>query len=295
MSPHHTPRARLFSEVVGREGAPPLVLVHGFGATNHFWRKVIPDLARDHEVHAVELMGIARSPVPADGDLSPLAQGRALAAYLMESRRANPSASPPILVGHSLGGAAVMIAALELLEVEPVCPIRGLIVMSGAVFPQAFPPFIRLARTPGLGALLRAGQPPRWAFQLGFRTIVHDVGTLDNEGLDGYWSPLASRERREAILQAARQLDPSVGWELQRQYPRIEAPLLALWGQEDRVVSPASAHRLAHLVPRGVATLLPEVGHLPPEEAPARTLTAIRRFLAGLPPLDDAPGSSSPA
>jgi pimeloyl-ACP methyl ester carboxylesterase len=278
----------LFSEVVGRAGAPPLILVHGFGATNHFWRKIVPDLARDHEVHALELMGLGRSPMPADGDLSPLAQGRALVAYLRRLRQTHPGR--PVLVGHSLGGAVVMIAALELIDRGDADALRGLIIMSGAVFPQRFPPFIRLARTRGLGPLLLRNQPPRWAFRIGFRTIVHDASSVDAAGLEGYREPLAERARRQAILQAARQLDPSVGWDLQRGYPRIALPLLALWGQKDRVVHPAFANRLARMVPQGTATLLPLVGHLPPEEAPAQTLVEMRRFLSELTPAGAPPG-----
>jgi len=271
----------LFSERHGLTGAPPLILVHGFGASNHFWRKLVPDLAHDHEVHAIELMGFGRSPVPADGDLSPLAQGKALAEYLDILRKTNPH--PPVLIGHSLGGAVVMIAALEGPKAGQPRDLRALVVMSGAVFPQGFPPYIRLSRTPGLGELLLMGPPPRWALRMGFRGIVHDASLLDDIALDGYLAPLQNRERRSAILQAARQLNPEVGWALQRRYPEITAPTLALWGTEDWVVPPGTAERLAKKVPQTEIVLLPKVGHLPPEEAPAQTLTEVRRFLARTP------------
>jgi pimeloyl-ACP methyl ester carboxylesterase len=271
----------LFVETHGPAGAPPLLLVHGFGATNHFWRTLIPDLAQDHHVHAVELMGFGRSPVPPDGDLSPMAQGRALARYLETVRESNPL--PPILMGHSLGGAVVMIAALEGLASPQPHPCRAMVVMSGAVFPQGFPPYIRLTRTRGLGELLLLGPPPRWAFRIGFRGIVHDPAQLDDAALDGYLAPLQDRDRRDAILQAARQLDPEVGWALQEQYPLIKAPVLALWGNKDRVVSPDTAHRLARMIPQTEVVILPNVGHLPPEEAPAQTITEIRRFLGRIP------------
>lgn len=273
----------LFFERTGRRGAPPLVLVHGFGATNHFWRKVIPDLSKDHDVHAVELMGIGRSPAPKDGDLSPLAQGRALAEHLR--RLAEEHAVPPILIGHSLGGAVALIAVLEGLSQSPQIQTRGLVVISGAVFPQRFPPFITLARTPGIRHIFQLTPPPAWAFKAGFRGIIYDPRTVDQGALEGYRQPLGQKDRRRAIVQAARQLDPALGLTLQQRYRRITTPLLALWGEEDRVVPPRFALQLARTVPNGRATLLPEVGHLPPEEAPTRTLTEIRRFLAALPPV----------
>jgi pimeloyl-ACP methyl ester carboxylesterase len=63
-------------------------------------------------------------------------------------------------------------------------------------------------------------------------------------------------------------------------YGELQAPLLALWGAEDRVIPPSFAGRLARAVPSGSAVLLAGVGHLPPEEAPGASLDAVRRFLS---------------
>ena len=52
--------------VVGGEG-PPLLLVHGWPETWYAWRLVMPALARDFEVIAVDQRGIGLSDKPADG------------------------------------------------------------------------------------------------------------------------------------------------------------------------------------------------------------------------------------
>ncbi len=273
----------------GTPHAPPLVLVHGFGASNHSWRAWVSRLERDHELHLVELSGFGGAPIPDDGDFSPLTQARALAAYLGEVR--NPA--PPVLVGHSLGGAVILLATLALLDglsegetggAEPSPPLpRGLVVVSGAVFPQRFPPYISLARIAVIGELLLAVQPPAWAIRAGIRGIVHDPSTVDREQVEGYRRPLADPDRRQAIVRASRQILPASGKDLSERYREIPVPLLALWGSSDRVVDPAQAHRLAHLVPQGRVHLLPDVGHLPPEEAPDQSVEALRAFLATLP------------
>ncbi len=43
--------------VAGEEGAPALVLVHGLSLTSEIWVRNIDDLARDHRVIAVDLLG----------------------------------------------------------------------------------------------------------------------------------------------------------------------------------------------------------------------------------------------
>ncbi len=52
--------------VIGGEG-PPLLLVHGWPENWYAWRRVMPALARDFEVIAVDQRGIGRSDKPADG------------------------------------------------------------------------------------------------------------------------------------------------------------------------------------------------------------------------------------
>ncbi len=52
--------------VIGGEG-PPLLLVHGWPQTWYQWRLVMPELARDFEVVAVDQRGIGLSDKPQDG------------------------------------------------------------------------------------------------------------------------------------------------------------------------------------------------------------------------------------
>ncbi|MDX2096530.1 MAG: alpha/beta fold hydrolase, partial [Leptolyngbyaceae cyanobacterium bins.59] len=51
---------------------PPLLLVHGFGASTDHWRKNISGLQQDFSVWAIDLLGFGRSAKPAwqySGDL----------------------------------------------------------------------------------------------------------------------------------------------------------------------------------------------------------------------------------
>jgi pimeloyl-ACP methyl ester carboxylesterase len=43
---------------------PPLLLVHGFGASSDHWRKNISELSTDFEVYAIDLLGYGRSAKP---------------------------------------------------------------------------------------------------------------------------------------------------------------------------------------------------------------------------------------
>jgi pimeloyl-ACP methyl ester carboxylesterase len=254
-----------------------VVLVHGFGASNHSWRHWIPALSRRHAVHAVELMGFGAAAAPRGGDYSPQAQ----AGHLVELLRRLPG-PPPVLVGHSLGGCIILLASLRLADEGGAVPLAGLVVMSGPVFPQKLPPFLALARTPGIGELLLAAPPPRWALRAGIRGIVKRKDTVTWEQVDGYRAPLLQRARRRAILRAARQIRPAEANEIATRYHEITLPTLVLWGAADPVVPPAFAPRLEAAMPRARRVMLPGVGHLPAEEAPEASLNAVLGFLDAL-------------
>jgi pimeloyl-ACP methyl ester carboxylesterase len=52
--------------VIGGDG-PPLLLIHGWPGSWYYWRLVMPALARDFEVIAVDQRGIGLSDKPEDG------------------------------------------------------------------------------------------------------------------------------------------------------------------------------------------------------------------------------------
>ncbi len=60
----------------------------------------------------------------------------------------------------------------------------------------------------------------------------------------------------------------------------FEKPVLVLIGAHDRTTSPASAHELAQLLPRGEEVVLPHTAHMIPYEEPHAFLSALRGFLA---------------
>ena len=53
-----------WSRVKSRGDRPPLLLIHGFGASTDHWRKNIQGLQQDFQVWAIDMMGFGRSAKP---------------------------------------------------------------------------------------------------------------------------------------------------------------------------------------------------------------------------------------
>ncbi len=256
------------------EGNPPVVLVHGFGAHGGFWRKWLPELAADHRVHLVDLMGFGQAGTPTGGDYSPMAQARHLVEFLRRFRD-----TPPVVIGHSLGAGVAVAASLRLLDEGGASLPAGLVLVSGTVLPQRLPRFMRLARIPGLGELFLLATPPRFALRKGIQSIVHDPDSVDLEQVETYRKPLRSRRRRRAIIRAARQVSMSAAERLSHRLGDLRLPILLVWGEEDRVVPVEMGRKLQEALPDARLVTLPEVGHLPPEEAPRASLEPVLEFL----------------
>lgn len=84
---------------------PPLLLVHGFGASTDHWRKNLADLSQDFEVWAIDLLGFGRSEkadVPYSADL----WRDQVHDFIQEV-----IGRPAVLAGNSIGGYTVMAVA----------------------------------------------------------------------------------------------------------------------------------------------------------------------------------------
>jgi len=62
------------------------------------------------------------------------------------------------------------------------------------------------------------------------------------------------------------------GWAHPERLARIEVPTVIVHGAEDRLIHVLNGRRLADLIPGARYIELPDVGHLPPLEAPDRLL-----------------------
>jgi pimeloyl-ACP methyl ester carboxylesterase len=61
----------------------------------------------------------------------------------------------------------------------------------------------------------------------------------------------------------------------------LKLPTLILWGGRDRMLPPTMAQRFHQDIAGSRLVLFDDLGHLPQEEDPARTLPPVQAFLQG--------------
>ena len=263
----------------GPADAPPIILLHGLGATNASLLPCLADLAIDHRVIAPDLPGFGQSAAPS-ASYSPAwfaAWVRALQ-HQVGARRA-------VLLGNSLGGRIALEGGLT----HPRS-VRGLILLAPS------PAFRRLRQWVPFVRLLRpefAGLPIR----LSHRLVIEAIRSMmsDPDRLPQSWYDAAADEcvrvfrspsHRVAFFATSRQifLEDAHGrqgfWD---RLPTLGPPALFVWGDRDRLVPSSFARHVADALPDAGSIVLEDSGHVPQFEHPAETMAIVRGFLSGLP------------
>ena len=104
-----------------------------------------------------------------------------------------------------------------------------------------------------------------------------DPKALTDERLARYYELLRAPGARAAMIARMQQ---SVRTDPVARLAGIKAPTLLLWGEADHVIPFTNAADYLKAMPHATLAPLPNVGHLPQEEAPEASLAVVRRFLA---------------
>ena len=253
---------------------PPLVALHGFGASTYTWRHVLGALAESHHVYAVDLKGSGRSPKPRDGRYSMRDQAALVLDLIAERNLAGLT-----LVGHSFGGGVALITALELLRTRPRT-LASLILFASPAYRQRLPTFIRALRVPVLGPLVQRITPVSLQVRTVLRLAYHDDALVPEEAVAAYAAPLGLPGGREALRATACQIVPPDIDALAACYPLIDVPTLLIWGRHDRIVPLDVGERLHRAIAGSRLLVVDQAGHVPHEETPERVRPALRELLA---------------
>lgn len=240
------PRGRL--TVFRGGGGPTVVLIHGVNDQAGGWARVAGPLTASFRVVVPDLPGHGESD-PAQG---PLTVDELMAGLALVLAQEKP---PALLVGNSMGGWLALLAARE----HPQA-VAGVVLVNGAAVrgPAAVSllPHDRDEARKAMAAVFSPNTPLPPAF------VLDDL------------------VRRAPTSPLARLLGSS--WEahvLDGRLQDVTVPVTLLWGEDDRLLPPAYAERIARELPRARLELLPRCGHMPQRECPERLLPALQRAL----------------
>lgn len=249
---------------------PLLLLIHGAGGATQSWRHLMPLLAEDHRVVAVDL--------PGQGFTKLGAQRRCgmdeMSADLLKLA-AQEGWTPTALIGHSAGAAIALRMAEEMVPPPKVVGINAALGNFKGLAGVLFPIMAKmLAAVPGVAQMFTASAARPQSVE---RLIEGTGSTLSMHERRFYQALVSDRSHVDGTLSMMAQ------WALDGLLSRLAqhpARALLITGSGDKAVPPSTSQEAADLMPNAAYEDLPDLGHLAHEEAPDRLIVPIRAFLA---------------
>ncbi|EKQ69519.1 putative hydrolase or acyltransferase of alpha/beta superfamily [Leptolyngbyaceae cyanobacterium JSC-12] len=265
-----------------RADRPPLLLIHGFGASTDHWRKNVAGLSSEFEVWAIDLLGFGRSAKP-DWQYSGNVWRDQLHDFITEV-----IGQPAILVGNSLGGYAALCVGAQRSESA-----------AGVVLINSAGPFTDIQGTTKpdplravMGNVVRMLFQQDWASFLLFQYVRQKSvirKTLEKVYLDqsAVTPQLVEDIYRPSCDPGAPKVFASVfrtpqGEKVDVLLHQLTSPLLMIWGEADPWIDARErGAKFRHYHPQLTEYYL-QAGHCPHDEVPDQVNELIRSWVLSL-------------
>ena len=255
-----------------RDDPEPLLLIHGTSASLHTWEGWVRALKAQRRVISFDLPGFGLTGPFAGAYDSGDYRGDTYARFVIDLLDAL-KLQRVVIAGNSLGGevawrtaslAPQRVAALILVDAA------GL-----AYTPESVPLGFVVAQIPVLNRVMEWVLPRAMVAQ-GLASVYGDPAKITHDLVDRYYELTLREGNRRALGLRLRQMAPG---EAAQRIAGLTQPTLILWGGRDRLIPPAVGVEFARLIAGSQRVVFDELGHVPQEEDPARTVLAVQEFL----------------
>lgn len=262
---------------------PPLLLIHGFGASTNHWKKNIAELQNNFEVWAIDLLGFGKSD-KAKANYSGKLWSEQISDFIQ-----TVMGRPAILVGNSIGGYATLCVAAYHTE-----QVAGLILLNSAgpfsedrnSDPPASPikrigHYLRkdLFQQSWIHLLVFANMRRRSAIRKTLTKVYFNQDAITDELVEEIYQPALEKGAFQAF---SAMFSSPPGEPIDHLLQQMNCPLLLLWGAKDpwsRIESRSPKFR-QHYPELEEAFL--EAGHCPHDEIPAIVNQQIQNWVTQL-------------
>lgn len=248
----------------------PLVFIHGTSSSLHTWDSLTTLLLKKMPHKRIISMDL-----PAFGLTGPSPENNYIAPYypnFIDSFLSALHINKCILGGNSLGGSI----AWQYAVVHPQ-KVSQLILLDAVGYPlknEKGSLGFTLAKMPVVNKLLLY-ITPKSLIRKSLETVFYDQSLITEEVVTRYHEMTLREGNRKAMLSLFTH-PYKVNVEVIK---TITVPTLIIWGEQDQVIAVDNAYLFKKDIANSRLLILPNVGHIPMEEAPLKTAEAILAFM----------------
>ena len=258
---------KVYYKETGPQGAPALLLLHGFGSSLQAWDDWSLKLEQKYRLIRLDLPGFGLTGASPANDYSE-EKDLAILTHFVDKLGLEKFS----VVGHSMGGKM----AWSLAASQPE-RVQALVLMAPDGFPETKDIGTKPYEVPAIMGLIKYVLP-KYLVQKSIEPAFVQADALNDALVNRYFDMLRAPGVRGAILERSNQTiytDP---------VPRlkaIKAPTLLIWGEKDQMIPSTNAQSYANVLSNSTTVLIPKLGHLLQEEQPEKGLAAVMQFLDG--------------
>jgi pimeloyl-ACP methyl ester carboxylesterase len=250
----------------GPRTAPAIIMIHGLGSSLHTWEDWAKLLESQYRVVRFDMPGAGLSEPDPTGDYSD-ARVRFLLAALMDKL----GVAKATLIGNSIGGRIAWGFAARNPD-----RVTKLVLVSPDGFASPGFAYGQAPKVPAIAGAMKYVLPKSF-LKMNLVPAYGDPARLTPATLDRYYDLVRAPGVRGALID---RMGQTVLEDPEPLLRRIQAPVLLVWGEKDGMIPVANAADYQKDLPDCRLALLPGLGHVPQEEAPAVSLAPVKEFLA---------------
>jgi abhydrolase domain-containing protein 4 len=258
---------RLHTLIVGDQGKPPLVMLHGHGGGVGVFVQNFDALSKHHTLYAVDSLGWGRSDRPEFEGKTP-EDAQAWWVDSLEAWRLSIGLEQFTLLGHSMGGFIATSYGLKHPE-----SIQGLILVDAGGMTRKTKLWNRIYFNLTPQRIVRLLGP--WGPKI-VAGKVEGTSLLEKNLIEYYYQISAAPASGEVAFSKILGFKE---WKLPtlEKMSQLSMPVTLIWGENDAVTIPQNAKSAHDLLPNSRLIFIPNVGHSPYSEDPATFHQAVQQ------------------
>jgi pimeloyl-ACP methyl ester carboxylesterase len=252
-----------------RDDPQPIILIHGTGASLHTWEGWAAALKGQRRVIRFDLPGFGLTGPAPDNDYH-LPRYATFVVAVMDRLGVKQA----MIAGNSLGGEVAWKTAADF----PARVSKLVLIDAGgyAFVPKSMPIGFKLAQIQALRPIT-SRLLPRGTIESSVRSVYGDPSKITPELIDRYYELTLRAGNRGALNERFHQHPFG---QYAAQIAQIKVPTLILWGGRDQLIPPDNADHFLKDIAGSRLVRFDDLGHVPQEEDPVRTVAAVQAFLA---------------
>lgn len=254
----------------------PVILVHGLAASLHDWDDLLPELDQSgYASYALDLFGHGESDKPADHHKYTYQKVYDDFSAWLDTLQIK---QPFTLIGHSLGAGLSLQYALQHPE-----KVKALVLVNPFYDVQQLPSILQKFFKRQLISTNLIDRTPHRLFRMfvDMTSFNFYIGRRQTHILPEhirYQTALDYKRASSGIYNIPRTL-PNLTSDL----PRLQQPILLIWGNRDQTLTPVSFPKIGKVLPNVVDThIMPICGHVPHQCHPEQFNPHVMKFLKSL-------------